>query len=111
LSQSRNASGKSNQGVQELFDTSSWRQARVDLNDFVGATQIKLRFDFSTSGRTGTVLDPNTGLRVVGDDTSDPTFVDDTGSDNGLATGSQNSRQATQNNNHEGFYVDDIIVG
>jgi len=40
-----------NQRVQELFDsTGVWRQARVDLGDFAGESNIKLRFDFSTAG-------------------------------------------------------------
>jgi hypothetical protein len=39
------------QQVQELFDnTGSWRQARVDLGEFAGVSDIKLRFDFSTGG-------------------------------------------------------------
>src|SRR5438445_10248175 len=38
--------------VQELYDTTSWRQARVDLSTFTGQPNIKLRFDFSTSGTT-----------------------------------------------------------
>ncbi|MFM7206468.1 MAG: hypothetical protein ACKO4T_07365, partial [Planctomycetaceae bacterium] len=40
-----------NQHVQRLFDgTGSWRQARVDLGNYAGATSIQLRFDFSTAG-------------------------------------------------------------
>lgn len=110
LSTNRNASFKGNQGVQELFDTASWRQARIDLNDFVGATQIKLRFDFSTSGRSGTVIDVNTGLRVASNDVTNPTYADDTGGSNGL-DGTGDMASAGQNNAFEGFYVDDIIVG
>jgi hypothetical protein len=70
---------KSNQQVQELFDDptptlptatdpdvhdtinpipfptnpSEWRQARVDLGDFAGLSNIRLRFDFSTAGTMG----------------------------------------------------------
>ena len=40
-----------NQHTQELFDsTGSWRQARVDLGKWAGASNIRLRFDFSTAG-------------------------------------------------------------
>jgi hypothetical protein len=40
-----------NQLVQELHDgTGTWRQARVDLGEFAGASNIRLRFDFSTAG-------------------------------------------------------------
>ncbi|MCA9092408.1 MAG: choice-of-anchor L domain-containing protein, partial [Planctomycetaceae bacterium] len=47
---SSNATFRSNQGVQELFDnTGAWRQARIDLGDFAGNSNIRLRFEFSTS--------------------------------------------------------------
>jgi len=40
-----------NQHVQELFDsTGTWRQARVDLGQWAGNSNIRLRFDFSTAG-------------------------------------------------------------
>ncbi|MFM7077445.1 MAG: hypothetical protein ACKO3G_15480, partial [Planctomycetaceae bacterium] len=55
----------SNQAVQELFDsTGAWRQARVDLANWVGASNIRLRFDFATAGR----MDP-TALRTTADET------------------------------------------
>ena len=39
------------QRVQELFDnTGTWRQARVDLGEFAGESNIQLRFDFATAG-------------------------------------------------------------
>ena len=45
-----------NQHVQELFDsTGSWRQARIDLGNWAGASNIRLRFDFSTAG----MMNPN----------------------------------------------------
>ncbi|MBI3840260.1 MAG: pre-peptidase C-terminal domain-containing protein, partial [Planctomycetia bacterium] len=51
----------SNQNVQQLFNvpgTASqpqiWRQARIDLGDFAGLSNIRLRFDFSSSGSLGT---------------------------------------------------------
>ncbi len=76
------------QVVQELFDnTGSWRQARIDLGQFSGKSSIKLRFDFSTSGK---VNDPS---------------VDS------LGYGNLSNPDRASDNNHEGFYVDDIIVG
>ena len=39
-----------NQQVQELFDTASWRQTRIDLGMFAGESAVQLRFDFSTYG-------------------------------------------------------------
>ncbi|MFM8289090.1 MAG: hypothetical protein ACKOGA_20555, partial [Planctomycetaceae bacterium] len=39
------------QRVQQLYDnTNGWKQARIDLADFVGEANIRLRFDFSTAG-------------------------------------------------------------
>ncbi len=46
--------GYTNQKVQELFDSVSWRQARVDLGDYAGQSDVRLRFDFSTSGEMDT---------------------------------------------------------
>ncbi len=59
----------SNQQVQEAFDPTGtppvnvntdpnttavgWRQARVDLGDFAGQSNVMLRFDFSTAGALG----------------------------------------------------------
>ena len=41
----------SGQVVQELFDnTESWRQARIDLGEYAGESNIQLRFDFATAG-------------------------------------------------------------
>ena len=37
--------------VQELFDdTGGWRQARIDLSQYVGSDTLRLRFDFATAG-------------------------------------------------------------
>ena len=39
------------QVVQELFDnTDGWRQARIDLGEYAGESNIQLRFDFATAG-------------------------------------------------------------
>src|SRR5207253_3243860 len=72
----------SNQMVQPLFDqgktgtpnnpntvnnpaaadtTAGWRQARVDLGDLAGKSNITLRFDFSTAGSMGTGLPAQNG--------------------------------------------------
>ena len=43
-------SDAANQLVQPLFDnTSTWRQARIDLGDFAGDSNLKLMFLFSTA--------------------------------------------------------------
>lgn len=157
-----------NQKVQELFDSGSWRQARIDLGDYVGESDIRLRFDFSTAGELDTTQVWRTsmpvaagvaadvvvtfadvsnlfdGLTMVGLDGTvlgtvvsvDPdantveldtavtltandivTFVDTTGGRlnaiGGLAnsTGDLGSASRGQNNGHEGFYIDDLVVG
>ena len=54
-------------GTQEQFDnTGSWRQVRVDLAEFAGRDNLKLRFDFSTSGsmNVGDRLTTGTELRT-----------------------------------------------
>jgi hypothetical protein len=48
---SRLSRDDSRQIVQELFDTGSWRQARIDLGDYVGLDNLRLRFDFHTAGQ------------------------------------------------------------
>jgi parallel beta-helix repeat protein len=76
------------QTVQELFDnTGGWRQARIDLGKFGGSADVKLRFDFTTSGE-------------MGDSTVD-----------NQTYGNQADADRSLNNQHEGFYIDDIIVG
>ncbi|WP_417375975.1 Calx-beta domain-containing protein [Gimesia maris] len=79
--------------VQELFDAGdlvnpTWRQARIDLSEFVGKGELTLRFDFSTAGAIN----------------NDPDFP-------GNEFGNYNSYQQGQNNKFEGFYIDDLIVG
>ncbi len=88
-----------NQHVQELFDSSSWRQARIDLGRFAGSADVRLRFDFSTAGEfdpdardaAGNLLNGIAGLAGTTGKFGDPT--------------------RGQDNQHEGFYVDDIVVG
>jgi len=99
ISSSSAISGYSNQHVQELFDTANWRQARVDLANWVGNADIRLRFDFHTAGEF------------------DPLQVDANGNlINAIAgrantTGNFNSSARGQDNQYEGFYIDDLVVG
>ncbi len=44
-------SGSAN--TQEAFDTANWRQARVNLSQFAGQENVRLRFEFSTAGSMG----------------------------------------------------------
>ena len=87
ISVSADASNHPNQRIQELFDnTGGWRQARIDLSEFAGQTDLQLRFDFHTAG--------DTGRGLPGDE-----------------FGNFNHPQRGQDNAYEGFYVDDIIIG
>lgn len=87
LSTSAYASFDARQRVQELFDnTGGWRQARVDLMEFAGFDDIQIRFDFSTAGTM------NEG--TPGDE-----------------YGNFSSVQRAQQNDFEGVYIDDIIIG
>ncbi|TWU41720.1 tandem-95 repeat protein [Novipirellula artificiosorum] len=79
------------QMVQELFDnTGQWRQARIDLSTFAGESDVQLRFDFSTAGMMGEAGLPSEQFGRLED--------------------SARSIRSL-NNDFEGFYVDDIIVG
>jgi hypothetical protein len=95
----------SNQHVQELYDTASWRQARIDLGNWAGATNLRLRFDFSTAGEFDAHQTNANGTltnNIAG-------FAGTTGE----FTGNENTNARTRgaNNNFEGFYVDDVIIG
>ncbi len=55
-------------GVVELFDNSnSWRQARIDLSEFAGRSDLRLRFEFTTAGESfdGHPLTTGQQLRTV----------------------------------------------
>jgi hypothetical protein len=99
-----------NQHVQELYDTSNWRQARIDLGKFVGQNNIQLRFDFHTAGQFDRTQRDATGrlLNTVVNDTTGLYFPA-----LGVAdlTGNFNSAERGQRNEFEGFYVDDIMIG
>ena len=79
------------QQVQQLFDGSGgWRQARIDLSNYAGQSNLMLRFDFSSAGSMNQGLpgdNPNTTLNPF------------------------NNPARGQNNKFEGFYVDDLTVG
>lgn len=92
-------SPSANQHVQELFDTGNWRQARVDLANWAGSADIRIRFDFHTAGE----FDPDQ-LDAAGN-------LINTISGLANTTGNFNSPDRGQNNAFEGFYIDDIIVG
>ncbi|MBC8867950.1 MAG: hypothetical protein H8E44_00960, partial [Planctomycetes bacterium] len=83
------------QQVQELFDTHEWRQARIDLSAYVGESNLELRFDFSTAGNMN---EPNLPGEASGNFFADS---DDNAVDDGRG----------ENNQKEGFFVDDLIVG
>jgi hypothetical protein len=93
-------SGDPQQRVQEVFDTTDgsneWRQARIDLADFAGLPNLILRFDFSTAGD---ITDPS--LAGLPEQDSLP----------GDAFGNFTSPERGQNNDFEGFFIDDIIIG
>ncbi|MEM6979793.1 MAG: GEVED domain-containing protein, partial [Planctomycetota bacterium] len=90
--------GNAHQAVQELFDnTDSWRQLRVDLSQFAGIDDVRLRFDFSTSGR------------VLGGGITPGSDAGDYGGFEGSA--GETSNASSFANLFEGFYIDDIIVG
>ena len=97
-----------NQKVQELFDTANWRQARIDLGEFAGQSDIRLRFEFSTAGRFDTTQRDAAGnlLNSYVDNAVQPGagFIPN-------STGDFNSSQRGQNNAFEGFYFDSLIVG
>ena len=62
--------------VQELFDsepgqTAQWRQARVDLSPLAGSENVKIRFDFSTSGSMRTQFGAIDFTAVPGDELED----------------------------------------
>ena len=87
ISVSENASNQPNQRVQEAFDNSGgWRQARVDLSEFAGLPNLQIRFDFSSAGTMNEGLD-------------------------GDFNGDFFHPRRGQNNQFEGVYIDDVIIG
>lgn len=84
------------QQVQPLYGTNQWRQARIDLSNYAGQANLRLRYDFSTSGTT--YADLGSGATTQGQP------GDQTGA-------GPNDKSSAQNNAHVGWYIDDIIVG
>ena len=96
---SANMSTNSNQNVQQLFNSGSWRQARIDLGGYANEADLRLRFDFSTAGEMDATQRDASGNLI--------------NRINGVAGTAGDFDKATrgQNNGYEGFYIDDIIVG
>ncbi len=83
----------SNQLVQPLFDnTSTWRQARIDLGNYAGDSNLKLMFSFSTAAVSEQASAG--GALLPGD-----------------KNGSLTSAARGQAGLLQGAYIDDIIVG
>jgi hypothetical protein len=99
LSASSDATFLANQHVQQLYRDGVWRQARVDLGNWAGEADLRLRIDFSTAGSFDSSQRDANGNPL--------------NQFNGLAndTGDLTSAERGQRNNYEGFYVDDFIVG
>ncbi|MGH7195003.1 MAG: hypothetical protein ACREJM_15935, partial [Candidatus Saccharimonadales bacterium] len=92
-----------------------WRQARIDLGNYAGDQNLMLRFDFSTSGSIGQgqYNDYPNGPFAYKSDL--PHQFPDPAADGAPIPGDYygNPGKATraQNNEHEGWYLDDLIVG
>lgn len=87
---------RSHQIVQELFDnTGQWRQARIDLSDYAGQPNVRLRFDFSTAGamRDASLGSVDSDFGEFSSPGNDPRSI------------------RSLNNAFEGIYIDDILVG
>ncbi len=70
---------------------------RVDLGDFAGQSDLKLRFDFSTAGRMLTAVGIGSPYANLNSSIE--------------GHGSLTDERRGQNNAYEGFYIDDIIIG
>ncbi len=98
----------SKQVIQPLFDnTGTWRQARVDLSDYAGLSNVKLRFDFSTAGTIyDSANDSSAGFSLTNNNTNKLDLQTSTD-----VYGNLNDERRGQNNAFEGFYIDDLIIG
>ena len=95
------------QQVQELFGNSgTWRQARVDLSNYAGEDEVMLRFDFSTAGAMN-----DASLGFVEDWDGDGVVTTYEGFGEFYYTGIQHKPTRNLNNDFEGFYIDDVIIG
>ncbi|MGY8768736.1 MAG: GEVED domain-containing protein [Pirellulales bacterium] len=107
------------EGVQELFDNSnSWRQARIDLGAFAGSNDIRLRFDFSSSGAInlggslgGTSYNTEEIRAISGDDIADgSTFTVTEVGDNTVFTFEFNKGQTLTIDSGTGFADGDMFT-
>lgn len=98
---------ESQQIVQELFDnTGQWRQARVDLSTYAGQTGLMLRVDFSSAGA---INDSTLGRIDTEYDTANATDVAEFGEYVSTTSNARSIRSL--DNQHQGFFVDDFIIG
>lgn len=97
----------SQQIVQELFDNSGvWRQARVDLSTYAGLSDLMMRVDFSTAGS----MNDDSLIRIDGE--YNPANASDAAPFGEYVSPGNNPRSTRSTNNQfEGFYIDDIIIG
>ncbi|HEV3341035.1 MAG TPA: hypothetical protein VG125_11785, partial [Pirellulales bacterium] len=105
------------QAVQPLFDSTTtntgWRQARIDLSDYAGQNGVKLRFDFSTAGTTFNPEDLSINA-VTGQPNpyaNQNVFGNQFGQFQGANNGGNGPEHRGLNNAHEGWYIDDVVVG
>lgn len=63
-SQSASPSLQSFPDVNEAFDGAGWRQARIDLSNYAGSGNLRLRFDFSTAGAMDLVGELANGTQI-----------------------------------------------
>jgi hypothetical protein len=92
------------QQVQELFNAGEWRQARIDLSRYAGFDNLKLRFDFSTAGTVN-----RTDVRTAGGGLSTNNVFEDPSY--GGTFGNLGNTARLQDNQHQGFFIDDFVVG
>ncbi|HQU42081.1 MAG TPA: hypothetical protein PK867_04680, partial [Pirellulales bacterium] len=112
------------QVVQPLFDSATtntgWRQARIDLSDYAGQNNLQFRFDFSTAGTTFNPADLQINA-VTGEPNMVPgepnpyanrnVYGNQFGQFNGANNNGGGPEHRGINNDHEGWYIDDIVVG
>ncbi|HEX5445813.1 MAG TPA: hypothetical protein VFW87_18445, partial [Pirellulales bacterium] len=103
------------QAVQPLFDSvataTGWRQARIDLSDYAGQNNLAFRFDFSTAGSTFNPSDLAIGSNGTFNPYGNNTAYGNQFGQFQIGDGSQHPEQRGQDNSHEGWYIDDIVVG
>jgi hypothetical protein len=97
----------------EEFPTTAvgWRQARVDLGDFAGQSNIRLRFDFSTAGTMNQGLPGDQFGQFATPYQADLSTLPDGQQIFTLNIGTLAPRERGQNNAHQGVFIDDVIVG